>query len=81
MNTMNKAQQVEQAYDVAWVNNSSSDACYSLAVAEAHQLGGIETYNSNDGKSRGISFAPTLTFEFDDLSSVYIMYSGVCVID
>ena len=81
MNTMNKAQQVEQAYDVAWVHNSSSDDCYSLAVAAAHQLGGIETYNSNDGKSRGISFAPTRTFEFDDSSSVYIMYSGVCVMD
>ena len=82
MNTMNKAQQVEQAYDVAkWDNNSSSDACYSLAVAEAHQLGGIETYNSNDGKSRGISFAPTLTFEFDDSSSVQVTYGGVYVID
>ena len=81
MNTMNKAQQVEQAYDVAWVHNSSSDDCYRLAVAAAHQLGGIETYNSNDGKSRGISFAPTLTFEFDDSSSVYIMYCGVCVMD
>ena len=81
MNTMNKAQQVEQAYDVAWVHNSSSDDCYSLAVAAAHQLGGIETYNSNDGKSSGISLTPTRTFEFDDSSSVYIMYSGVCVMD
>ena len=80
MNTMNKAQQVEQAYDVAWVHNSNSDDCYILAVAAAHQLGGIEVYNSNTGNSR-IRLAPTLTFEFDDSSSVYIMYSGVCVMD
>ena len=81
MNNMNKAQQVEQAYDVAWVHNSSSDDCYSLAVAAAHKLWGIETYNSNDGKSSGISLTPTRIFEFDDSSSVYIMYSGVCVMD
>ena len=77
---LNKAQQVEQAYDVAWGNNSSSsETCYSLAVAAAHELGGIEIYNSNDGNST-ISFAPTLTFVFDDSTSVYIMYSGVCVV-
>lgn len=80
MNTMNKAQQVEQAYDVAWAHNSSSDDCYCLAVAAAHQLGGIEVYNSNIGSSK-IRLAPTLTFEFDDESSVYIILSGVCVMD
>ena len=77
---LNKAQQVEQAYDVAWGNNSSSsEGCYALAVAAAHELGGIEIYNSNDGNST-ISFAPTLTFVFDDSTSAYIMYSGVCVV-
>ena len=80
MNTLNKAQQVEQAYDVARVHNSSSDDCYCLAVAAAHQLGGIEVYNSNDG-NRTISFAPTRTFEFDDSSSAQITYGAVFVID
>ena len=75
---LNKAQQVEQAYDVAWGNNSS-ETCYSLAVAAAHELGGIEIYNSNDGNST-ISFAPTLTFVFDDSTSAYIVYSGVYVV-
>ena len=79
MNTMNKAQQVEQAYDVAWVHNSSSETCYSLAVAAAHQLGGIQVYNSNDGNNNDGTL-PTLTFVFDDSTSVYIMYSGVYVV-
>ena len=73
-----KAAQVEQAYDVAWAN-SSSETCYSLAVAAAHELGGIEIYNSNDGNSSK-SFAPTLTFVFDDSTSAYIVYSGVYVV-
>ena len=77
---LTKAQEVEQAFDDAWDNGSSSDDCYILAVAAAHQLGGIEVYNSNTGNST-IRLAPTLTFEFDDSSSVYIMYSGVCVMD
>ena len=73
-----KAIQVQQAYnDTKWDNNSSSEGCYSLAIAAAHELGGIEVYNSNDGQSRGISFAPTRTFEFDDASSVTVTYSCV----
>ena len=75
-----KAEDVEQAYDVAaFEHNTHSEGCYALAVAAAHNLGGIEIYNSNDGNST-ISFAPTRTFEFDDLSSVYITYGGVYVI-
>ncbi len=74
---MNKAQQVEQAYyTAAWDNNTHSEGCYALAVAAAHELGGIEIYNSNDG-NRTISFAPTRDFEFDDSSSVQITYGGV----
>lgn len=74
-----KAEDVEQAYDAAHYDNCSSEGCYSLAVAAAHELGGIEIYNSNDGNST-ISFAPTRTFEFDDLSSVQVTYGGVFVI-
>lgn len=75
-----KAEYIEWAYDdAAWYDNMSSEGCYSLAIAAAHELGGVETYNSNDG-NRTISFAPTRTFEFDDLSSVQITYGGVFVI-
>ena len=76
-----KAQDVEQAYyAAAWDDNIHSEGCYALAVAAAHELGGIEVSNSNDGNST-ISFAPSRTFEFDDSSSVYIMYGGVYVIE
>ena len=79
MNT--KAQDVEQAYDAAWDNGSSSSAgCYSLAIAAAHELGGVEIYNSNDGQSRGISFAPTRTFMIDDSSKAQITSGAVFVI-
>ena len=74
-----KAQDVEQTYDAAQWDNIS-EGCYSLAIAAAHEFGGIEIYNSNDGQSRGISFAPTRTFEFDDSSSAQISYGGVFVI-
>ena len=74
-----KAMDVEQAYDAANWENISSEGCYSLAVAAAHELGGIEVYNSNDGNS-SISFAPTRTFEFDDASSAQVTYGGVFVI-
>ena len=74
-----KAMDVEQAYDAAQWENISSEGCYSLAVAAAHELGGIEVYNSNDGNS-SISFAPTRTFEFDDASSAQVTYGGVFVI-
>ena len=78
MHTMNKAEYVEQVYDTAaWDDNIHSDDCYRLAVAAAQTLGGVETYNSNDGKSRGISFAPTRDYVFDDGSKVQITYGGV----
>ena len=74
-----KAMDVEQAYyDAAW-DNIPSEGCYALAIAAAHELGGVEIYNSNDGSST-ISLEPTRTFEFDDSSSVYITY-GLVVID
>ena len=77
---INKAERVRQAYYAAkWDNNMSSEGCYSLAVEAAHELGGIEVYNSNNG-NRTISFAPTRDFEFDDGSSVQITYGGVFVI-
>lgn len=77
---INKAEQVEQAYyDACWFANFSSLRCYIEAVDTARELGGIEIANSNDGNSSK-SFAPTVTFEFDDSSSVYIMYSGAFVI-
>ena len=75
-----KAMDVEQAYDAAQWDNISSEGCYSLAIAAAHELGGIEVYNSNDG-NRTISFAPTRTFEFDDSSSAQVTYGGVFVIE
>ena len=81
MNTMHaytKAEDVAEAYDAAAFENCHSEGCYALAVAAAHELGGIETYNI--GVSRGISFAPTRTFEFDDSSSVQVTYGGVFVI-
>ena len=77
---MHKAEYVEQSYDDAcWFANFSSAGCYREAVDTALELGGVEVYNSNDGNS-SISFAPTRTFEFDDLSSVQVTYSGVFVI-
>ena len=77
MNTT-KAQDVEQAYDAAQWENCSSEGCYALAIAAAHELGGVEIYNSNDGNS-SISFAPTRTFQFDDKSSAQVTYGGVYV--
>ena len=76
---LNKAQLVEEAYDFAWNNNRSIEVCYAMAVAAARELGGVEVANSNDGNSSK-GFAPTLTFVFDDSTSVYIMYSGVYVV-
>ena len=76
---MNKAEQVEQEYDEAHYNNIHSEGCYALAVAAAHELGGIEIYNSNSN-NRSKSFAPTVEFEFDDASSVQITYGGVFLI-
>ena len=82
MNTMHvytKAEDVAEAYDAAQWDNIHSEGCYALAVAAAHELGGIEVYNSNDGNST-ISFAPTRTFVFDDASSAQVCYGGVFVI-
>ena len=75
---INKAEQVAQAYDDAAWDNIHSEGCYRCAVATAHELGGIEIYNSNDDNS-SVSFAPTRTFEFNDSSSVDITYGGVFV--
>ena len=75
---INKAEKVEQAYDdAAWFANYSSEGCYREAVDTALELGGVEVFNSNDGNSSW-SFAPTVTFEFDDESSVQVTYGG-CV--
>ena len=72
-----KADNVEQAYYAAVLDyNINSEGCYAIAVETAHELGGIEVYNSNDGNST-ISFAPTRTFKFDDLSSAHVTYGGV----
>ena len=74
-----KAMQVEQTYDAAnWEAGIHSEGCYALAVDAAQNLGGIEIYNSNNDNSSW-SFAPSRTFEFDDLSSVYITYSSASV--
>ena len=74
-----KAQDVAQAYNAAAWDYISSEGCYSLAIAAARLLGGIEVANSNDG-NHTISFAPSRTFEFDDSSSAQICYGGVYVI-
>ena len=78
--SLTKAEYIEWAYDDAAYDDMPSEGCYALAVAAAHELGGVEIYNSNDG-NRTISFAPTRTFEFDDSSSVQVTYGGVYVID
>ncbi len=74
------AEDVKQAYDEANWDGIHNEGCYALAIAAAHEFSGIEVYNSNDGNST-ISFAPTRTFEFDDLSSVQVTYGGVYVIE
>ena len=73
---MNKAEQVCDAYDAPWGEGRYSDACYSLAVAAAIDLGGVELWNSNVG-NRTYSFAPTRVFEFDDGTAVTVTY-GAC---
>ena len=76
-----KAEQVDAVYyEAAWDNNTPSEGCYALAVHTAWELGGVEVQNSNDDNS-SISYAPTRTFEFDDLSSVQVTYGGVYVIE
>ena len=74
---INKAEKVEAAYDDAcWFENFSSEGCYREAVDTALELGGVEIANSNDGNSSK-SFAPTITFKFDDLSTAQVTYGGV----
>ena len=74
---MNKAENVAQVYDdAAWNNGSSSEGCYALAVHTARELGGVELENSNDGNGSK-SFAPSITFSFDDSSIAYVTYGGV----
>lgn len=77
---MNKAEKVEAAYDDAcWFENFSSEGCYREAVDTAHELGGVEVFNSNDSNdgNSSKSFAPTITFKFDDLSTAQVTYGGV----
>ena len=77
MYTYTKAMQVEQTYDAAnWDDNTHSEGCYALAVDAAHNLGGVEIYNSNDHDSAK-SLAPSITFTFDDASAAYVTYGGV----
>ena len=77
--SLTKAEYIEQVYyDAAWYGNIQSEGCYALAVATAHELGGTEVANSNDGNSSK-SLAPTRTFKFDDASSVQITCGGVFV--
>ena len=74
---MNKAEQVCAAYDEPFYEGyTDSEICYSCAIAAAHDLGGVEIYNSNDGNS-SISFAPTRVFGFDDETAVTVTY-GAC---
>ena len=75
MNKMNKAQQVCDAYDTPWGEGMGSDACYSFAIEAAHDLGGVELWNSNVG-NRTYSFAPSRTFEFDDGTVVTVTYGS-----
>ena len=77
--SLTKAEYIEWAYDDAAYDDMPSEGCYALAVAAAHELGGIEVANSNDGNSSK-SLAPTRTFEFDDESKVQITYGGVFII-
>ena len=74
-----KAEYIEWAYDDAAYDDMPSEGCYALAVAAAHELGGIEVYNSNSNNGSK-SLAPTVEFEFDDLSRVQITYGDVFII-
>ena len=77
MNITNKAMQVEKAYyEACWEHDTPSEGCYALAVDAAHNLGGVEIYNSNDNDSAK-SLAPSITFTFDDASTAYVTYGGV----
>ena len=88
---LSKAETVEQSYYDACslVNFFSTEGCYREAIDTAHDLGGVEIYNSNDDNSSWYnsndgnsswSPVPTRTFEFDDLSRAQIEYDGAFVI-
>ena len=78
---MNKAEQVDAVYyEAAWDNHTHSEGCYSLAVHAAWELGGVEVENSNDNQGSK-SYAPSITFEFDDSSAVYVSCGGTYVIE
>ena len=76
--TYTKAMVVAQEYDDAAWDDIHSEGCYHLAIATAHDLGGVETFNSNDENSMW-SFAPTRVFEFDDGSCAEVTEGSVFV--
>ena len=76
MHTITKAEQVAQAYDAALRDNLYSKGCYALAINAAVALGGIEI----DTRNMTETCTSKVTFEFDDASSVYVMYGGAFVI-
>ena len=73
-----KAEQVAQEYDDAAWDGYHSEGCYRLAIATAHELGGVEVYNAND-VGGAWSYVPTRTFEFDDGSCAEVTYGSVFV--
>ena len=78
MNIATKAMNVEQVYyEACWEHDTHSEGCYALAVDAAHNLGGVEIYNSNDNDDSAKSLAPSITFTFDDASAAYVTYGGV----
>ena len=73
---ISKAEQVEQAYAAALMDNLYSKGCYELAIDAAVALGGIEIAVLNITES----CTSKVTFEFDDLSRAQVKYGGVFVI-
>ena len=71
-----KAIQVKRAYDDIAQKGMNNSVCYGYAVEVARELAGVEIDNSNN-KSSAKSFAPMITFEFDDSSTVEVTYGGV----
>lgn len=75
-----KAQIVVDTYNETQAENASSQACYDAALKAAEYQGGIEIWNSNNGRTSGISSAPNRIFEFDDGSSVSVTYGGARIL-
>ena len=73
---INKAEQVQQVYDAALLDNLYSKDCYAAAMEAAEALGGNEIDNSNMTDSH----TSKVTFEFGDLSRAQVTYGGVFVI-